>query len=44
MDNIDPYAYLSTFYELIETMGVEEADTETVYMRLFPFFLVGRAK
>jgi len=44
LDNEDPYAHLSTFYELIGTMGVEEADTETVYMRLFPFSLVGRAK
>jgi len=44
MDNEDPYAHLSTFYELIGTMGVKEAVTETVYMRLFPFSLVGRAK
>jgi len=44
MDNEDPYAHLSTFYELVGTMGVEEVDTETVYMQLFPFFFTGRAK
>jgi len=44
MDNEDTYEHLSTFYELIGTMGVEEGDTETVYMRLFPFSLAGRAK
>jgi len=44
MDNEDPYAHLSTFYKLIETMAVEEVDTETVYMRLFPFSLADRAK
>jgi len=44
LDNEDPYAHLSIFYGLIGTMSVEEADTETVFMRLFPFSLARRAK
>ena len=44
MDNEDLYAHLFTFYELVGTMGFEEGDTETIYMRLFLFSLAGRAK
>ncbi|KAG2409367.1 uncharacterized protein HKW66_Vig0000320 [Vigna angularis] len=44
MDNEDPYIHLSTFYELVGTMGFEEGDLDHVYMRLFPFSLTGRAK
>ena len=44
MDNEDPYTHLSTFYELIGTMGFQEGDLEHVYMRLFPFSLAGKAK
>ncbi|XP_047157361.1 uncharacterized protein LOC124828176 [Vigna umbellata] len=44
MDNEDPYIHLSTFYELIGTMGFEEMDLDHVYMRLFPFSLKGKAK
>jgi len=43
MDNEDPYTHLSTFYELIGTMGFQEGDLEHVYMRLFPFSLAGKA-
>jgi len=44
MDDEDPYTHLSTFYELVGTKGFEEGATETVYLRLFPFSLVGKAK
>jgi len=44
MDNEDPYTHLSTFYELVGTMGFEEGDIESVYLRLFPFSLAGKAK
>jgi len=44
MDNEDPYTHLSIFYELVGTMGFEEGDTETVYLRLFPFSLAGKEK
>ncbi|XP_027922561.1 uncharacterized protein LOC114180442 [Vigna unguiculata] len=42
MDNEDPYTHLSTFYELIGTIGFPEGDLE--HMCLFPFSLVGKAK
>jgi len=44
MDNEDPYTHLSTFYELILTMGFQEGDLKHVYMCLFPFSLAGKAK
>ena len=44
MDHEDPYTHLSTFYELVGTMGFEENDIESVYLRLFPFSLAGKAK
>ncbi|XP_020232597.1 uncharacterized protein LOC109812940 [Cajanus cajan] len=44
MDHEDPYTHLSTFYELIGTMGVPEEDEEAVYLQLFPFSLTGKAK
>ncbi|KAK8469592.1 hypothetical protein PHAVU_005G111650 [Phaseolus vulgaris] len=40
----DPYTHLSTFYELVGTMGFEENDIESVYLRLFPFSLAGKSK
>ncbi|XP_020209235.1 uncharacterized protein LOC109794168, partial [Cajanus cajan] len=44
MDHEDPYTHLSTFYELIGTMGIPGEDEEAVYLRLFPFSLTGKAK
>jgi len=44
MDHEDPYTHLSTFYELVGTMGFEGNDIEYVYLRLFPFSLAGKAK
>ena len=39
MDHEDPYTHLSTFYELVETMGFQSDDIESVYLHLFPFSL-----
>ena len=44
LDHEDPYAHLSTFYELTGTMGFEDEDLEAIYLRLFPFSLEGKAK
>jgi len=44
LDHDDPYTHLSTFYELIATMGFEERDKEAAYLRLFPFSLAGKEK
>jgi len=43
LEHEDPYTHLSTFYELITTMGFEDQDKEVAYMRLFPFSLAGKA-
>jgi len=39
MDNEDPCTHISTFDELIGTMGFEEEDLEHVYMLFFSFFI-----
>ena len=44
MEHEDPYTHLSTFYELTTTIGFEDQDKDTAYMRLFPFSLTGKAK
>jgi len=44
MDHEDPYAHLSTFYELVGTMGFHLDDLENVYMRLFSFSFARKAK
>jgi len=44
MDHENPYTHLSTFYELVGTMGFEESDIEYVYLCLFPFSLADKAK
>jgi len=44
MDHEDPYTHLSTFYELVGTIDFQSGDIETVYLRLFPFSLTGKAK
>jgi len=44
MNHEDPYTHLSTFYELVGTMGFEEKDLESMYLRLFPFSLPGKVK
>ena len=42
MDHVDPYTHLSTFMELCSTMGASDKDAEAVYLRAFPFSLVGK--
>ena len=44
MDHEDPCSHLSTFYELVGTMGLQSSDLENVYMRLFSLSLAGKAK
>jgi len=44
IDYEDPCTHSSTFYELVGTIGFEEANLESFYLRLFPFSLVGKAK
>jgi len=44
MDHEDPYTHLSTFYELARTMGFQEGDIESFYLRLFPFSLTCKTK
>jgi len=44
MDHEDPYTHLSTFYELVGTIGFQSEGIEDFYTHLFPFSLVGKAK
>jgi len=44
MDHKDPYTHLSTFYELVKTVGFQSGDIEFAYLHLFPFSLGRKAK
>lgn len=44
LDHEDPYAHLIKFYELCGTVGATEAEEEAIFLRLFPFSLIGKAK
>jgi len=44
MDHEDPYTHLSTFMELLSTMGASGEDVEAIYLIAFPFSLAGKAK
>ncbi|KHN24777.1 hypothetical protein glysoja_044234, partial [Glycine soja] len=44
MDYEDLYTHLSTFMELCSTMGASDEDAKAVYLRAFPFSLVGKKK
>jgi len=44
MNHEDPCSHLSTFYELVGTMGFQSSDLENVYMCLFSLSLAGKAK
>jgi len=37
LDHEDPYSHLSTFYELVGTMGSQSGDLENVYVFIFFF-------
>lgn len=39
LDNEDPYNHLTTFYELIGIMGMDDKNEYVTYLRLFPFSL-----
>jgi len=43
-DHEDPYAHLDTVYELCATIGFDVGQKEVIYMKLFPFSLIGEAK
>ena len=44
MDHEDPYTHLSTFMELCSTIRASDEYVEAIYLRAFPFSLVGKAK
>lgn len=44
LDHEDPYTHLTKFYELFGTLGAFEAEAEVVLMRLFPHYIIGKAK
>ena len=44
MDHEDPYTHVSSFMELCSTMGASDEDVKAIYLRAFPFSLVGKAK
>lgn len=44
LDHVDPYTHLIKFYEIVGTLGTLEAKEEQVFMRLFPYSLIGKAK
>ena len=43
-DHEDPCSHLSTFYELVGTIGFQSGDLENVYICLFSLSLSGKAK
>jgi len=44
LDHEDPYKHLTTFYGLAGTLGASADEEETVFARLFPHSLIGKAK
>ncbi|XP_058761462.1 uncharacterized protein LOC131634855 [Vicia villosa] len=44
MDHEDPFTHLTKFYEIAGSTGVNEAGEETLFKRLFPHSLIGKAK
>ena len=44
MDHEGPYTHLPTFMELYNTMGAFDEDAKVVYLRAFPFSMIGKAK
>ncbi|XP_058726118.1 uncharacterized protein LOC131597437 [Vicia villosa] len=44
MDHEDPFAHLTKFYEIAGSTGVDAANEESLFKRLFPHSLLGKAK
>ncbi|XP_058734111.1 uncharacterized protein LOC131605818 [Vicia villosa] len=44
MDHEDPFAHLTKFYEIASSTGVDAANEESLFKRLFPHSLLGKAK
>ncbi|XP_058766160.1 uncharacterized protein LOC131639706 [Vicia villosa] len=44
MDHEDPFAHLTKFYEIAGSTGVDAANEESLFKRLFPHSLIGKAK
>jgi len=44
LEQEDPFNHLVTFYKLCGTLGTNSDDEDVVYLRLFPFSLIGNAK
>ncbi|XP_058764619.1 uncharacterized protein LOC131638083 [Vicia villosa] len=44
MDHEDPFAHLTKFYEITGSTGVDAANEESLFKRLFPHSLLGKAK
>ena len=42
MDHQDPFTHISTFYELVGSMGFEERDMESFYLHLILLSLAGK--
>src|SRR4051812_30680185 len=44
MDHEDPFAHLTKFYEIAGSTGVDAENEESLFKRLFPHSLIGKAK
>ncbi|KAF1879863.1 hypothetical protein Lal_00014163 [Lupinus albus] len=44
LEHEDPYKHLTKFYEMVGTVGIAENEEETIFLRLFPLTLIGKAK
>ncbi|XP_058751962.1 uncharacterized protein LOC131625080 [Vicia villosa] len=44
IDHEDPFAHLTKFYEIVGATGVDAANEEALFKRLFPHSLIGKAK
>nr|KYP60311.1 hypothetical protein KK1_015764 [Cajanus cajan] len=44
LDHEDPYLHLHTFIELCGTMKIHQVPEDVIWIKLFPFSLLGKAK
>lgn len=42
LDHEDPYTHLKNFYDIYGTLGTLETEDEAVFLRLFPYSLIGK--